>query len=163
MARIAVGTWFLVRAFQIGAGPIDIVVGPVAANAVIMLALAARGRDAPPLRMTGPWSHVANLAVGVTMLNVFDAPALLFAGSAMLLAAARSYGGCEILAVSNWLRRRDDQFACPYFLPFDLIDQYRATGTFDPSCASVCGTSPEQANVASDGKSRSETSLTGPT
>jgi hypothetical protein len=27
----------------------------------------------------------------------------------MLLAAARGYAGCEVLAVSNWLLHRDDQ------------------------------------------------------
>ena len=35
--------------------------------------------------------------------------ARLFYGVSMLLAALRSYTGCEVLAISNWLLRRDDQ------------------------------------------------------
>ena len=37
----------------------------------------------------------------------------------MLLAAARGYAGCEVLAASNWLLRRDDQVGCALFLPVD--------------------------------------------
>ena len=122
-ARVAVGIWFLVHATQIGIGTIDIVIGVVAANAVIIGLLALRGPDAPPLRLTGPASHAVNIVVPIVMLNVFAVPALLFYGSAMLLAAARGYGACEMFAVSNWLRRRDDLFGCPFFLPFDLLDQ----------------------------------------
>lgn len=122
-ARLGVGTWFIVRAFQIGVSPLDAVFGPVAANLVVIAALRLRGRSAPPLRMTGPISHLVNLVVGLTMLNVFDVPALLFVGSASLLAAVRGYGACEMFAVSNWLRRRDDQFGCPFYLPVDVVDQ----------------------------------------
>ncbi|MGH9030727.1 MAG: hypothetical protein ACRDZV_01255 [Acidimicrobiia bacterium] len=125
-ARVAVGVGFLVGAAQIGIGTIDIVLGVVAANAVIIGVLALRGPDAPPLRMTGPASHAVNIVVPIVMLNVFAVPALLFYGSAMLLAAVRGYGACEMFAASNWLRRRDDQFGCPFFLPFDLLDQHQS-------------------------------------
>jgi hypothetical protein len=37
---------------------------------------------------------------------------LVFYGASMLLAALRGYGGCEVLAVSNWLLRCDDQVGC---------------------------------------------------
>jgi hypothetical protein len=47
---------------------------------------------------------------------------LVFLGSAMLFAAARGAGGCEILALSNWLLRRDDQIGCPLFWPVDTYD-----------------------------------------
>jgi hypothetical protein len=36
---------------------------------------------------------------------------LVFYGASMLLAALRGYGGCEVLAASNWLLGRDDQVA----------------------------------------------------
>lgn len=97
--------------------------GVVAANAAVITLLALRGGSAPPLRMTGPISHVVNIAVGVTVLNLAHVPALLFYGSAMLLAAARGYAACEMFAVSNWLRRRDDRFGCPLFCPADVIDE----------------------------------------
>lgn len=37
----------------------------------------------------------------------------------MLLAAARGYGGCEVLAISNWILRRDDQIGCLVLSPVD--------------------------------------------
>jgi hypothetical protein len=30
----------------------------------------------------------------------------------MLLAAARGYAGCAVVALSNWVLRRDDQVGC---------------------------------------------------
>jgi len=40
----------------------------------------------------------------------FTSDALLaFYGVSMLLAAVRGYAGCEVLAVSNWILRRDDR------------------------------------------------------
>lgn len=126
-ARAGVGTWFIIDAFQIGVTALDAVLGLVVANAAIYLALTMRGRSAPPLRMAGPLSHLVNIVVVITALNVFDVPALLFYGSASVLAAVRGYGACEMFAVWNWLRRRDDQFGCPFYLPVDVIDQ-RLTG-----------------------------------
>jgi hypothetical protein len=45
--------------------------------------------------------------------------ALVFYGASLLLAAARGYGGCEVLAISNWLLRRDDQVGCLVLSPID--------------------------------------------
>jgi hypothetical protein len=50
-------------------------------------------------------------------LSVTSDAALLFYGASMLLAAARGYAGCEVLALSNWLLRREDQIGCPVFAP----------------------------------------------
>lgn len=52
---------------------------------------------------------------------------LIFVGVSALLAAARGYAGCEILAISNWLLRRDDQVGCVLFSPTDHFD-HRRTG-----------------------------------
>jgi hypothetical protein len=41
----------------------------------------------------------------------------------MLLAAARGYAGCEVLAISNWLLRRDDQVGCMRFAPIDHVER----------------------------------------
>jgi hypothetical protein len=46
----------------------------------------------------------------------------MFVGTSMLLAAARGYAGCEVLAISNWLLRRDDQLGCMVFAPADLAE-----------------------------------------
>jgi hypothetical protein len=50
--------------------------------------------------------------------------ALLFYGSSMLLAALRGYAGCEVLAISNWLLRRDDQVGCVVFSPIDQLERH---------------------------------------
>ncbi|MGH7862504.1 MAG: hypothetical protein ACREOS_09730, partial [Candidatus Dormibacteraceae bacterium] len=49
--------------------------------------------------------------------------ALVFYGASMLLAAARGYSGCEVLAVSNWVLRRDDQVGCMVLSPIDRLEQ----------------------------------------
>lgn len=41
----------------------------------------------------------------------------------MLIAAARGYAGCEVLAVPNWILRRDDQVGCLIFSPVDRLEQ----------------------------------------
>ena len=50
---------------------------------------------------------------------------LVFLGASMLLAALRGYGGCESLAMSNWLLRRNDQVGCLIFSPIDRREQRR--------------------------------------
>ncbi len=122
-ARLGVGTWMLFHAVDDGVGYADALLGLVVPNALVFAVLAARGSSAPPLRMNGPVAHVVNVGIAFALLYFVHVPGLLFVGTAALLAAARSYGGCEMFAVWNWLRRRDDQFACPFFLPFDVVDQ----------------------------------------
>ena len=53
---------------------------------------------------------------------VFSDAALLFYRGSMLLAAVRGYAGCEVLAFSNWLLRRDDLIGCAPFWPIDAIE-----------------------------------------
>ena len=55
----------------------------------------------------GLWFCV-NLAIGAALFSssfTRDAAALFF-GASQLLAAARGYAGCEVTAISNWLRPR---------------------------------------------------------
>jgi hypothetical protein len=54
--------------------------------------------------------------------------ALIFYGISMLLAALRGYAGCEVLAISNWLLRRDDQVGCVVFAPIDLLESHTGRG-----------------------------------
>jgi hypothetical protein len=49
-------------------------------------------------------------------------PTFVFLGASMLLAAWRGYAGCETLAISNWLLRRDDQVGCILFTPLDKLE-----------------------------------------
>ncbi len=48
---------------------------------------------------------------------------LIFYGISMLFAAIRGYSRCEVLAISNWLLKRNDQLGCILFTPFDKIDE----------------------------------------
>ncbi len=48
---------------------------------------------------------------------------LIFYGLSMLVAALRGYGGCESLAISNWLLKRDDQLGCLVFSPIDNAER----------------------------------------
>lgn len=74
-------------------------------------------RDLGPLQASGPLGFALNAAVFQALdltpwylpaLSFTSDTALLFYGSSMLSAAARGHAGCEVLAVSNWLLRRDD-------------------------------------------------------
>lgn len=49
--------------------------------------------------------------------------ALVFYGLSILLAGIRGYSGCEILAISNTVLRRDDQIGCAVFTPLDMLEQ----------------------------------------
>lgn len=88
-------------------------------------------RHAWRLDATGPVAHILNIAVFLALyltpwyapaLSMTSDAALLFYGVSMLLAAARGYAGCEVLALSNWLLRRDDQIGCMVFGPVDAAE-----------------------------------------
>ena len=126
LADVAFGHW--ARGFHTAAW----VLGLVGFPAVLLVVQWLRARTGrPPLRACGPVGHAVNLVVFLALyLTPFYAPplsvtsdaALIFYGASMLLAAARGYAGCEVLAVSNWLLGRDDQVGCALFLLVDHID-----------------------------------------
>lgn len=58
-------------------------------------------------------------------IDVTGDAALIFLGTSMLIVAARGYAGCEVLALSNWLLRRNDQVGCMVFAPVDLAESRR--------------------------------------
>lgn len=111
--------------------------GLIGFPAVVLALQWLRARRNPaPLRATGPVGLALNAAViAALLLTPWFAPplaityeaALVFYGAAMLLAAARGYAGCEVLAVSNWLLRRDDQVGCLLFAPLDHAERRRST------------------------------------
>jgi hypothetical protein len=138
LARLVLGGVFVgsvvaghLRAFH----PLPWLVGLVVFPGLILGWQWLRARYAADrLRATGPLAHVLNICVFFALyLTPFYAPALgftsdaalLFYGLSMLVAAARGYRGCEVLAVSNWLLRRDDQVGCLLFGPIDAVDTRR--------------------------------------
>ena len=76
------------------------------------------------LQATGPLAHVINIGIFAVLYGIeaTSDPALVFYGTSMLLAAVRGDAGCEVLAVSNWLLRRDDQIGCVLFSPVDAAE-----------------------------------------
>ncbi|MGH2834289.1 MAG: hypothetical protein ACRDK2_16085 [Solirubrobacteraceae bacterium] len=44
-------------------------------------------------------------------------------GASMLLAAARGYGGCEVLAISNLITGRNEQIGCLLYTPIDTAER----------------------------------------
>ncbi|MGH2952820.1 MAG: hypothetical protein ACRDK9_02210 [Solirubrobacterales bacterium] len=109
---------------------LDLVLGLVAAPAVVTAVLAVRATCSPAGRLsaTGPLAHFATVAAGVALIliPVTAGPALLFFGASMLVAAAVANGGCEVTAISNVALRRDDQVGCALFAPIDVAEQGRA-------------------------------------
>jgi hypothetical protein len=131
-ARVLVGgvlvgsvTWgHLTRGFHLSAWLLGLLGFP----ALLVAGQWLRARRTPtPLRATGPVAHALNLGVFVVLylLEPTSDVALLFYGASMGLAAARGYAGCEVLAASNWLLRRDDQVGCAVFWPVDQLEHHR--------------------------------------
>ena len=109
-------------------------VGLIAYPALILAFQWARSRRTQsPLEATGVLATVINVVVtlGIVIVTIYYLPAvsflgtgaLVFYGASMLLAAWRGYAGCEILAVSNWLLRRDDQVGCLWLSPVDVFER----------------------------------------
>jgi len=115
-----------------GFEPLGVLLGLIGFPAVLLVWQWLRARrDATPFEATGPVGTVINMAI---FLALFLTPwyarafsftsdaALVFYGASMLLAALRGYGGCEVLAISNWLLRRDDQVGCFVLSPVDYLE-----------------------------------------
>ncbi len=127
--RVLLGAAMVYAAFAIDGltwreGLLGIVVFP--ATLLLGQWLRAR-RTLTPLRATGPIGHALNIAIliGLLLTPVLRDATLLFYGGSMLLAALRGYAGCEVLAVSNWALRRDDQVGCVVFSPLDALEARR--------------------------------------
>jgi len=129
-ARVVVGVlllgsvaWgHLARGFHLSSWALGLLGFP----AVLLVWQWLRARRTPTrLEATGPVGHTLNLAVflALYLLELTSDAALIFYGASMLLAALRGYAGCEVLAVSNWLLRRDDQVGCAVFLPIDHLER----------------------------------------
>ena len=115
-----------------GFTPLEWTLALVAFPAVLLAAQSAWVRHTQrPLHATGPIAHLATLGLFIALymtpnyapaIEATSDAALIFFGSSMLLAAVRGYAGCELLAISNWLLRRDDQLGCIVYGPIDLAE-----------------------------------------
>jgi hypothetical protein len=117
---------------QSGFDPVSLALGLLAFPGVVLAWQWLRARNAPArLVATGSIATGLNMLVFLALvltplyaspLAFTSAAALVFYGASMLFAAARGYGGCEVLAVSNWLLRREDQVGCLVFSPLDHLE-----------------------------------------
>jgi len=133
-ARAVVGIAFLYLGV-VGLPPVNllpwwqILIGLVAAPAVIAGAQLARlAFTRERLDQTGPAAVVINFVVFLSLV-IFEptrGATLIFLGASMLFAAVRGSGGCEVVAISNWLLRRDDEIGCPLFWPVDRYESSRS-------------------------------------
>jgi hypothetical protein len=89
-------------------------------------------RNPAPFDDTGPLSFVFSLFLPLAAYILgwlvkplwFTSDAtLIFVGSSLVLAGLRGSAGCELLVLSNWLLRRNDQIACAVFSPIDSLDR----------------------------------------
>jgi hypothetical protein len=114
---------------QLGFELPGVILGVFAFPAVLLIWQSLRARRDPTrFQATGPLGTAINMGVFFALvLTPWYAPrlsftsdaALIFYGASMLLAAVRGYGGCEVLAISNWVLRRDDQVGCLVLGPVD--------------------------------------------
>jgi len=92
-----------------------------------------RVRFAPAeLQATGPLPTLLNILIFFALvstplyapqLSFLGYAAFVFYGASMLVAALRGYSGCEVLAMSNWILRRDDQVGCLFLGPIDSAER----------------------------------------
>ncbi len=135
-ARAILGIWLVVSVVsgQVVRGPLrpfTWIFGLIIFPGVFLAWQWARARRNPSrLVATGPIASVINVAIFFYFL-LFAPPSLswlsdavlLFYGLSMCLAAIRGYAGCEALAFSNWLLKRDDQVGCLFFSPIDYAER----------------------------------------
>jgi hypothetical protein len=112
-ARIAIGAGLLFFAFQ-GEGVQwhEALIGFALFPALLMLFHWARlSRTKESLNANGPMGFLLNNGIVIlfVLIPYTRDPAFLFYGASMILAAIRGEGGCEIMSLSNWLLRRNDE------------------------------------------------------
>lgn len=114
--------------FELG----GVLLGLVGFPAILLAWQWLRARHDPSrFQETGPVGTAINMVVFLALfltpwylrsLSFASDAALVFYGASMWLAAIRGYGGCEVLAISNWLLRRDDQVGCFVLSPVDYLE-----------------------------------------
>ena len=100
----------------------QVLLGLVGLPGLLLLGQAVRLRyTKAPLRETSHLGFCLNFAIAGALIiaSPTRASAFLFLGASLLVAARRGYAGCESLAISNWLLRRDDAVGCVLFSPID--------------------------------------------
>ena len=136
IARVIIGTWLAGTALygHMVRGPfrpLPWITGLLLIPAIFFAWQWARSRRNPSrLKANGPIASTINIIVFFYFLlwtpssiSFMADAVLIFYGVSMLIAAIRGYAGCESLAISNWLLKRDDQLGCLLFSPIDFAER----------------------------------------
>ena len=112
--------------------PLPWVIGLIIFPAIFITWQYLRARRNPAkLEANGPIATIINVVIFFAFyftyiyapsIDFMSDAVLVFYGLSMLLAALRGYAGCEALAISNWLLKRDDQLGCLVFGPVDYTE-----------------------------------------
>ena len=112
--------------------PLPWVIGLIIFPAIFITWQYLRARRNPAkLEANGPLAMIINVVIFFAFyftyiyapsIDFLSDAVLVFYGLSMLLAALRGYAGCEALAISNWLLKRDDQLGCLVFGPVDYTE-----------------------------------------
>ena len=134
--RVIIGTWLAgsVLYGHFVRGPfraLPWIVGLVILPTIFLTWQWIRARYNPSrLKANGPIASALNVIVFFYFLlwappsiSLMADAVLIFYGVSMLIAAIRGYAGCESLAISNWLLKRDDQLGCLFFSPIDFAER----------------------------------------
>lgn len=123
-SRVTIGSGLIVLAAAVWqADRVDFAIGLVALPAVATALMFLRERSSSPLRLGAAGHLVTVTHVAITATVLGGEVAALFYGSMALVAALHGSCGCEVTAIANWLRGRDDRVGCPVFEPFDVLDR----------------------------------------
>ena len=137
VARVILGSIFFGSVFygHIIKGPfmpLPWVIGLIIFPAIFITWQYLRARRNPAkLEANGPIATIINVVIFFAFyftyiyapsIDFMSDAVLVFYGLSMLLAALRGYAGCEALAISNWLLKRDDQLGCFVFGPVDYTE-----------------------------------------
>ena len=133
-SRLILGSLFIYWALGYSVGWDDAILGLVVFPAAVSLVLALRRADARPLRLVGPGGHALNILIWVVAWNLAPVPTLVFGGVTQILAATRGNAGCELFAISNWLRQRDDQIGCPVHSLVDALEAQAKGRQLEEAC-----------------------------
>jgi hypothetical protein len=99
----------------------NVLLGVVLIPAAGTLAMWLRGRDAAPLG-AGHSAQCLTVFAYVALAQVFPVAMLLALGVNFVVQVVRGDGGCELLAIPNWLLRRNDRLFCLVFTPIDAFE-----------------------------------------
>ena len=111
--------------------PLPWIIGLVILPGIFLSWQWARARRNPSrLKANGPLASTINITIFFyfwlwtpSSISFMSDAVLIFYGISMLFAAIWGYGGCESLAISNWILKRDDQLGCLFFSPIDFAER----------------------------------------